>query len=92
MAARVAGGARLTHGDEQRIIVAVRTDGENLLGMTGGFALVPKLLARTAVKPSIPCFHRFGKRFQVHISEHEHLIRALFDDDCRNELRFYKIF
>jgi len=73
MCSCVAGRTGLIHLYQQSIVITITMDGDYLLQMPRGLALVPELLAGAAVKPGVACFQRFCKALAVHIGEHQHL-------------------
>ena len=48
--------ANLRHGKQNGILVAVKTNGMNLLNVAAGFALVPELLTAAAPVMGLACF------------------------------------
>ena len=88
----VAGRTGLIHLYQQSIVIAITMDGDYLLQMPRGLALVPELLAGAAVKPGVAGLQRFGKALTVHIGEHEHLPCRFLLDDCGDKLAFHKEF
>ena len=55
----MAGRAGLHHFNQQRIVIAIRRNGNHPLYMTGSRPFVPQLLPAAAVKPGIPGLQRF---------------------------------
>ncbi len=85
LCAGVAGGARLFDLDEQRVRVAIRRDGHDLLRVSACFALSPEFLPRAGPEAGPALRHRNAEALRVHIREHEHVLCFGIDHDCGDQ-------
>jgi len=77
--------AAYTHFDQQRIVVAIRGDRQNLQAIAAGFAFHPKPLASATEERYETASQRLFERFSIHEAEHEHFAGSCVLDDCRHE-------
>ena len=74
----MAGGAGLLDEGQEGVVVAIGSEGEHLLQVAAGSALVPQLLTGAAPKPGVAGFQGLLQAFPVHVGQHQHLAGALF--------------
>ena len=83
--AGVAGRAGLVDGEQHRVAVAVEPDLDDALGVAGGLALDPVLLARAAPVGPPPGRQGAVQRLVVHPAQHQHLTGAVLLHDGGDE-------
>ena len=91
IAAGMAGGAVLFYHNGQRVLIAVRRDGDDVLIIAAGFALEPELMTGAAVKAGKPGFQRALQAFTVHVGQRQHFLADGVHDDGRDQTLFIKL-
>ena len=89
--ALMAGRPVLFHLHDQRIPVAVRRDGYNMLIVAARLALQPQFLPAPAPEAGQSFLHGDLQAFPVHICQCQHLPVLRVHHDCRNQSLFIKL-
>ena len=83
--AGVAGGAGFDDVDDERVLVAVGGDGDDLLHVAGGLALAPDLPAAAGPEYGAALGNRQGQRLGIHVGEGQHLFGIMVLHDGRDQ-------
>src|SRR5580658_11210620 len=80
------------HAEEQRVVVAIGGDGDDLQAVATWLAFHPKLLPCAAPKSNKAGFERFRVTGGVQKSQHQHLARLrVLHDSWYQAVHFFKI-
>ncbi len=79
------------HQHQERIAIAVQTDGNDVLIMAAGRALMPQFAPTAAPEYCLAQFQGLGQSLAIHISQGQHLACARVLDDSGNERGFTEI-
>ena len=85
LGARVAGRAVGDDADQERVVVAVGRDRNDVEIVAAGLALGPETAPRAAVEGDAPFCEAFFVGFAVHVAEHQHLQGAVVLYDGGNQ-------
>ena len=85
-------GSLHLHADQERVAVAVGTDGNDSQSISRALALRPEFVARAAEECDVADIQRALKRFLVHKAEHQDFVRfGILDDRGHQSLHFVEV-